>query len=191
MIRTGTASSASVSEAHIKPGVPKVGEGNALLAINPYPPTMLGYNTTLKSPPRDLDKARALLKEAGVPEGTTFTLFTRNGGGHNEQKNIDVVRSICALLEELGGKPAGVAMSPSTRVAGRVETSPCSSSAKQKAAIGLETGNFGQVVGAFAVETFGVAANQNARCIECTGRFFALRLPLGAGLLAIASTQSV
>ena len=57
------------------------GEGNAQLAVNPYPPTMLGYNNTLHSQPRDLDKARALLKEAGVPEGATLTLFTRNGGG--------------------------------------------------------------------------------------------------------------
>jgi dipeptide transport system substrate-binding protein len=39
---------------------------------------------TLKNPPRDLDKARALLKEAGVPEGTVFTLFTRNGGGRDQ-----------------------------------------------------------------------------------------------------------
>ena len=51
------------------------------VAVNPYPPTLLGYNHELKNPPRDLDKARALLKEAGVPEGTEFTLFTRNGGG--------------------------------------------------------------------------------------------------------------
>ncbi|NVL31071.1 ABC transporter substrate-binding protein [Pseudomonas syringae pv. actinidiae] len=57
------------------------GKGNALVAVNPYPPTLLGYNNSLKNPPVDLDKARALLKEAGVPEGTTFTLFTRNGGG--------------------------------------------------------------------------------------------------------------
>ena len=42
---------------------------------------MLGYNTSIPRPPRDLDKARALLKEAGVPEGTVLTLFTRNGGG--------------------------------------------------------------------------------------------------------------
>ncbi|MNP43840.1 dTDP-glucose 4,6-dehydratase 2 [compost metagenome] len=34
---------------------------------------------------------------------------TYNIGGHNEQKNIDVVRSICALLEELAPHhPAGV-----------------------------------------------------------------------------------
>lgn len=35
---------------------------------------------------------------------------TYNIGGHNEQANIDVVRSICALLEEMAPqKPAGVA----------------------------------------------------------------------------------
>ncbi|HEK0910343.1 TPA: ABC transporter substrate-binding protein, partial [Pseudomonas putida] len=57
------------------------GKGNALVGVNPYPPTMIGYNTANKNPPRDLDKARALLKEAGVPDGTAITLFTRNGGG--------------------------------------------------------------------------------------------------------------
>ncbi|NIF16377.1 ABC transporter substrate-binding protein [Pantoea sp. Cy-639] len=57
------------------------GKGNALVGVNPYPPTLIGYNTDNKNPPHDLDKARALLKEAGVPEGTVITLFTRNGGG--------------------------------------------------------------------------------------------------------------
>ena len=39
-----------------------------------------------------------------------YDLETYNIGGHNEQKNIDVVRGICALLEELApNKPAGVA----------------------------------------------------------------------------------
>lgn len=57
------------------------GRGNALLAVNPYPPTVMGYNRDNRNPPRDLDKARALLREAGVPEGTELTLFTRNGGG--------------------------------------------------------------------------------------------------------------
>ncbi|MGV2454899.1 UNVERIFIED_CONTAM: dTDP-glucose 4,6-dehydratase [Acinetobacter seifertii] len=51
------------------------------------------------------DHARALYKvvtEAKVGE-------TYNIGGHNEQKNIDVVKSICQLLEELApSKPAGV-----------------------------------------------------------------------------------
>ena len=51
------------------------------------------------------DHARALLKvvTTGVV-GETYNI-----GGHNEQKNIDVVRGICALLEELAPqRPAGV-----------------------------------------------------------------------------------
>ena len=51
------------------------------------------------------DHARALYKvvtEAKVGE-------TYNIGGHNEQKNIDVVKAICELLEELApNKPEGV-----------------------------------------------------------------------------------
>ncbi|UVM72902.1 dTDP-glucose 4,6-dehydratase [Pseudomonas alvandae] len=51
------------------------------------------------------DHARALLKV--VTEGVVGETY--NIGGHNEQKNIDVVRNICALLEELAPhKPAGV-----------------------------------------------------------------------------------
>ena len=52
------------------------------------------------------DHARALFKV--VTEGQVGETY--NIGGHNEQKNIDVVRSICALLEELAPqRPAGVA----------------------------------------------------------------------------------
>ncbi|WP_342623927.1 dTDP-glucose 4,6-dehydratase [Pseudomonas alkylphenolica] len=52
------------------------------------------------------DHARALLKV--VSEGKVGETY--NIGGHNEQKNIDVVRAICALLEELAPqRPAGVA----------------------------------------------------------------------------------
>ncbi len=52
------------------------------------------------------DHARALL--AVVSEGQPGETY--NIGGHNEQKNLDVVHAICALLEELAPrKPAGVA----------------------------------------------------------------------------------
>jgi len=52
------------------------------------------------------DHARALLKV--VSEGQVGETY--NSGGHNEQKNLDVVRAICALLEELAPqKPAGIA----------------------------------------------------------------------------------
>ena len=56
------------------------GEGKATEGVNPYPPTLLGYATDIQNPPHDPEKARALLKEAGVPEGYEFSLFLRNGG---------------------------------------------------------------------------------------------------------------
>jgi dTDP-glucose 4,6-dehydratase len=51
------------------------------------------------------DHARALLEVVSKGEiGETYNI-----GGHNEQKNIDVVRGICALLEELApAKPEGI-----------------------------------------------------------------------------------
>ena len=52
------------------------------------------------------DHARALIKVITTGEiGETYNI-----GGHNEQKNIDVVRGICQLLEELAPqKPEGIA----------------------------------------------------------------------------------
>ncbi|NMG46001.1 dTDP-glucose 4,6-dehydratase [Aromatoleum toluvorans] len=52
------------------------------------------------------DHARALYKV--ISEGRVGETY--NIGGHNEKRNIDVVRTICGLLEELAPyKPAGVA----------------------------------------------------------------------------------
>ncbi|MDX3775723.1 dTDP-glucose 4,6-dehydratase [Chromatiaceae bacterium AAb-1] len=52
------------------------------------------------------DHARALYKV--VTEGRVGETY--NIGGHNEKQNIEVVRTICSLLEELApNKPAGVA----------------------------------------------------------------------------------
>ncbi|BCA31341.1 dTDP-glucose 4,6-dehydratase [Metapseudomonas otitidis] len=52
------------------------------------------------------DHARALVEV--VTRGQVGETY--NIGGHNEQKNIGVVRGICALLEELApAKPAGIA----------------------------------------------------------------------------------
>lgn len=51
------------------------------------------------------DHARALYQV--LTEGVVGETY--NVGGHNEKQNIDVVRAICALLEELApAKPAGV-----------------------------------------------------------------------------------
>ncbi|MGE8504103.1 MAG: dTDP-glucose 4,6-dehydratase [Pseudomonas sp.] len=51
------------------------------------------------------DHARALLKVVSKGKvGETYNI-----GGHNEQKNLDVVRAICTLLEELAPqKPTGI-----------------------------------------------------------------------------------
>lgn len=53
------------------------------------------------------DHARALVKV--VTEGKVAETY--NIGGHNEKRNIEVVRTLCSLLEELAAdqKPAGVA----------------------------------------------------------------------------------
>ena len=80
------------------------GKGNAIDATGPYPPTLLGFNDKLKNPARDLDKARALLKEAGVPEGTEFTLFTRNGGGPTNPNPMLGAQRMQADLAQIGLK---------------------------------------------------------------------------------------
>ena len=80
------------------------GKGNSIDATGPYPPTLLGFSDKLKNPPRDLDKARALLKEAGVPEGTEFTLFTRNGGGPTNPNPMLGAQRMQADLAQIGLK---------------------------------------------------------------------------------------
>ncbi|HKS13724.1 MAG TPA: ABC transporter substrate-binding protein [Pseudomonas sp.] len=80
------------------------GKGNALVGVNPYPPTLIGYNTRNQNPPRDLDKARALLREAGVPEGTVLTLFTRNGGGGTNPNPRLAAEMLQADLRQIGIK---------------------------------------------------------------------------------------
>ncbi|MEA1136048.1 ABC transporter substrate-binding protein, partial [Klebsiella pneumoniae] len=39
------------------------------------PPTQWSYDTTIKDAPHDVAKAKELLKEAGVKEGTEITLW--------------------------------------------------------------------------------------------------------------------
>ena len=84
------------------------GKGNAIGGGQPVPGTLLGYNHNLKNPAHDLDKARALLKEAGVPEGTVFTLFTRNGGGPtnpNPMLGAQMMQSDLAQSRDQGRYP--------------------------------------------------------------------------------------
>jgi len=45
------------------------------LAVNAMPPTQWSYDNTLRDQPYDPEKAKALLKQAGVKEGTEITLW--------------------------------------------------------------------------------------------------------------------
>jgi peptide/nickel transport system substrate-binding protein len=49
--------------------------GNGEAAVNPMPPTLWGYNDQLKSPEYNIEKAKALLAEAGLAKGFETTLY--------------------------------------------------------------------------------------------------------------------
>jgi dipeptide transport system substrate-binding protein len=55
--------------------IESVYQGAGQIATNPMPPTQWGYNKSLKDAPYDLDTARALLKQAGYPDGFELTLW--------------------------------------------------------------------------------------------------------------------
>ncbi|HKS13726.1 MAG TPA: ABC transporter substrate-binding protein [Pseudomonas sp.] len=55
--------------------IQSVYQGAGQLAVNAMPPTQWSYDTTIKDAPFDPEKAKALLKEAGVKEGTEITLW--------------------------------------------------------------------------------------------------------------------
>jgi dipeptide transport system substrate-binding protein len=57
------------------------GEGNASLAAAPYPATLLGYDERLQPWPKDVERARRLLAEAGHEQGLKLSIWTRPGGG--------------------------------------------------------------------------------------------------------------
>ncbi|MCW2268007.1 Periplasmic dipeptide transport protein precursor [compost metagenome] len=50
-------------------------QGAGQLAVNAMPPTQWSYDTTIKDTQYDPEKAKQLLKEAGVKEGTEITLW--------------------------------------------------------------------------------------------------------------------
>lgn len=55
--------------------IDSVYQGAGQLAVNAMPPTQWSYDTSIKDAPFDPEKARTLLKEAGVKEGTEITLW--------------------------------------------------------------------------------------------------------------------
>ncbi|MNF72650.1 Periplasmic dipeptide transport protein precursor [compost metagenome] len=55
--------------------IDSVYQGAGQLAVNGMPPTQWSYDDTIKDPAYDPEKAKALLKEAGIKEGTEITLW--------------------------------------------------------------------------------------------------------------------
>ncbi|RRV04197.1 ABC transporter substrate-binding protein [Pseudomonas sp. v388] len=55
--------------------IDSVYQGAGQLAVNAMPPTQWSYDTTIKDAKYDPEKAKALLKEAGIKEGTEITLW--------------------------------------------------------------------------------------------------------------------
>ena len=80
------------------------GDGKATAGVGPYPPTMIGYDHESSGPAYDPEKARALLKEAGVPQGQVFTVFARNGGGVTNPNPMVGAQMLQADLAKVGIK---------------------------------------------------------------------------------------
>ncbi|MFV3403600.1 MULTISPECIES: ABC transporter substrate-binding protein [Pseudomonas] len=55
--------------------IESVYQGAGQLAVNAMPPTQWSYDTSIKDAKYDPEKARQLLKEAGIKEGTEITLW--------------------------------------------------------------------------------------------------------------------
>src|SRR5215475_10225333 len=55
--------------------IDSVYQGAGQAATNPMPPTQWGYDKSLKDAPYDVDKAKALLRQAGYPDGFDLTLW--------------------------------------------------------------------------------------------------------------------
>ncbi|MGZ7455617.1 ABC transporter substrate-binding protein [Pseudomonas sp. Ma2-10] len=55
--------------------IDSVYQGAGQLAVNAMPPTQWSYDTTIKDAPYNPEKAKALLKEAGIKEGTEINLW--------------------------------------------------------------------------------------------------------------------
>jgi len=55
--------------------IESVYQGAGQLAVNAMPPTQWSYDDSIQGTPYDPEKAKALLKEAGIKEGTEITLW--------------------------------------------------------------------------------------------------------------------
>lgn len=80
--------------------------GLATPAKNPMPPTLWGYNDSIQDYTYDLDKAKALLKEAGYPNGldTTVTFYAMPVSRPYIPDGKKIAEAIQADFEKIGVK---------------------------------------------------------------------------------------
>ncbi|MDD9150397.1 MULTISPECIES: ABC transporter substrate-binding protein [unclassified Sporolactobacillus] len=78
------------------------GEGQA--ATNPMPPSLLGYDKSIKPYSYDLTAAKKLLAEAGYPNGFSTTLYTMSNPRDYMPEPQNVAQSIQSTFGKIGVK---------------------------------------------------------------------------------------
>src|SRR5260364_4606 len=74
----------------------QVYEGRAQIAVAPLPPLQWSYDKTLQDAPRDLKQAKALLAQAGYPNGFKFSLWIPHssiGTNVNPRLTAEIIQS--------------------------------------------------------------------------------------------------
>ena len=79
-------------------------EGYAIPAINPMPPSVAGYHDGIADYPFDLEKAKALLTEAGYPNGFEMELWAMPVPRPYMPNGEKVAEAIAANFEKIGVK---------------------------------------------------------------------------------------
>ncbi|TGA96472.1 ABC transporter substrate-binding protein [Sporolactobacillus shoreae] len=78
--------------------------GQAQPAVNPMPPSLLGYDKSIKPYPYDLTQAKKLLAQAGFPNGFTTTLYTMSNPRDYIPEPMNVAQSIQSTFGKIGVK---------------------------------------------------------------------------------------
>lgn len=78
--------------------------GQAQPAVNPMPPSLLGYDKSIKPYAYDLTQAKKLLAQAGYPHGFSTTLYTMSNPRDYIPEPMNVAQSIQSTFGKIGVK---------------------------------------------------------------------------------------